>query len=282
MGCGGGSAPAPDPNIGIAQRQLSELALKQNDFYQQYIAPRALDQMDQALVLSKQQADKQNQLQDFQTGLMKEYNDRYWNTQVPLEDQLISQAKNYNTDAERERMAGEAGADVQQSFENSNSQLGRGLRGMGVNMGSAAAVMAMQQAQSDRALAQTAAMNKTRQAAKALGWTQLGEAAALGRGLPSFGSTSAGLSLGAGQSAIGAGQSGMGAIGSVAGMGAQNTGAVGGVWGQVGNLGVQKYNAQISAYNAEQANSPLNTLMGVAAGAGTSWLMAPAPVPPKG
>lgn len=269
----GPDMPDPDPSIGESQKKLADLAVRQQDFYEQNLAPKVLSQLDQSLQISKQQADAASEMQDYQKGLMERYDKRYWDTQVPLEDQLIGEAKAYNTEAERERMAGEAGADNAQAFANSQSQLSRGLRGLGVNTGSAAAVSALTDMQTARALGEVNARNKTREAARQLGWTKLGEAAALGRGLPSFGATSAGLSSGAGSAAVGAGTTGLGAVGQASGISNGATQTAGGLYGTVGSLGAQSYNTQVQAASAAAANDPFNTILGAAAGVGTSWAL---------
>lgn len=269
--CCDADVPEADPRIGMAQDKLADLATRQQDWYETNIAPKMLDQLDQSLVISKQQADKNSEMQDYQKGLTEKYDKRYWDTQVPLEDQLISEAKAYNTEGERERMAGEAAADNAQGFANSQAQLGRGLRSMGVNSGSAAAISAMTDMQTSRALGEVNARNKTREAARQLGWTKMGEAAALGRGLPGFGATSASLSGAAGGAALGAGQAGLGATGTAAGIGNGAATTAGGLYSASGQLGVANMNAQTQAAQVQAQNDPFNTILGAAAGVGTSW-----------
>lgn len=273
MCCDGPDTPDPDPRVGQAQDKLADLAIRQQDYYEKNFAPKVLSQLDQSIRISEDQARKQAELQDFQTGLMRKYDDRYWGTQVPLEDELISEARKFNTVAERERMAGEAGADVEQTGAMARENLGLQLRGMGINPGSAAAISAMADMESQTQLAKAGAFNKTRTAARELGWTKLGEAAALGRGLPSFGSTSASLASGAGGAALGAGQAGLGAVGQASGISNGAYGAAGGLWSQAGNLGVANYNAQVNAANVKASNDPFNTILGAAAGVGTKFAL---------
>ena len=261
---GKGDSPQPDPMIGIAQKQMADLAVRQQDWYEQYLAPRLLDQMDQNLALSREQAARDAAMQDYQRGLMEKYDQRYWNTQVPLEDQLIQQAMTYNEAAEREALARTASADVAQAFDVAQQDNLRALALRGVNLGSGAAAALAADMATQRALAQAGAMTKTREAARQLGWTKLGEAAALGRGLPGFGATSAGLSLNAGQAALGAGQMGMGSIAQVGGIANQTASTVGNLWNGAGQLGVQKYNADIQA--AKTGGSGIGSLVGGIAG----------------
>lgn len=270
---GGPDMPDPDPQIGEAQLKLANLAERQQSFYEQNFAPKMLGQLDQAIDISRQQATKAAELQDYQLGMSKKYDDRYWGTQVPLEDKLIAKANKYNEAAEQERMAGEAGADVEQATAIGRDSLQRGLRARGINAGSAAGISAMADMQSSSNLAKAGAMNKTREAARQMGWTRMGEAAALGRGLPSFGATSAGLSMNAGQGAFAAGQGGLNAVGNASNIANSATATSMNGWNNVGQLGVGKYNAQIAGYTAAANNDPTGQILGAAAGAGMMMLM---------
>ena len=261
-------APAADPLIGYAALKEAQLAENTANFFNEKFAPRYLDQMDFQLALAKEQSERDQELQDFQLGLTRKYDDRYWNTQVPLEDTLIRKAREFNEPAEQERMASQASADVSQAFGNATSSMWRGLarRGGANNPGAAFAYKDMM---TEEALAKAGAMNQTREAARQMGWTRLGEAAALGRGLPGFGATSAGLSMNAGQGAIAAGQSGMQAIQAAQGGWNSNAATVGNLWSGAGSLAATKTSLDQKA--AETNNAMMNTLVGAAAGVGTSW-----------
>ena len=143
-------------------------------------------------------------------------------------------------------MARTAGEDVATAFNGAEGRIMRGLAARGVRAGSGASMAALGGLETQRALAEASAINKTRQAAKDIGWARLGEAAALGRGLPSFGSTSAGLSLGAGQQAFATGTSGVGLVGQASGVSNSSYSAGGGLYsGAAGSLNSQ-YAAQSS------------------------------------
>lgn len=268
---GGGSAPKPDPQIGVAQQKLADLAVRQQDWYENNLAPKVLEQMDQSLAIAKQQADKQTELQDYQLGLSKKYDERYWGTTVPLQDQLIAKARAYNESAEQERMAGEAAADVEQATTVGGQALQRNLAMRGINAGSAAAISAMASMRSNADLAKAGAMNKTREAARQMGWARLGEAAALGQGLVGFGQASSQLAMGAGQAALGAGTTGLNAVGTASGINNASTQTAMNGWNQSANVGLGLYQGQMQAYQANQAKknstmSALGTLAGTVGG----------------
>jgi hypothetical protein len=271
MGMYGGGVPAADPNIGIAQNKLAELAERNQAYYNENFAPVILDQMRRQVDISGRQADLQEEGQRYEMGRAKQYDSRYFDTQVPLEDQIIAKARQYNEADQQEQYAGRAGADVTQAFAQSRDGLQRTMARRGVGLGSGAGLSAMSRMGTEEALAKAGAMNQTREAARQLGWTRLGEAAALGRGLPGFGQASAGLSSGMGQQALSAGGAGLSAAAGASGAYSANVGASGDLWNSVGGLGVNKYSADISAYNSQQANNPMNSVLGAAAGVGMSW-----------
>jgi hypothetical protein len=265
------NAPPPDPNIGKAQDRLASLAERQQDWYESTIAPALMDQLRQNTDISKRVADSNLAAQDFQTGLAKKYDERYWNTQVPLEDQLISVAQKYNEPAEREAMAGQAGADVEQASAIGKQNLQQGLRLRGINLGSGAAVSAMADQENAATLAKAGAMNKTREVARQMGFQRLGDAAALGRGLPGFSAGSTSLALGAGAGAVNAGAAGQSSVAGVGASGMNNTNTQAGIWGNVGGLGVQKYQVDSANWQNAQNNDPMNAILGAAAGVASKW-----------
>lgn len=267
MGKKSASAPAPDPNIGRAAMKQAELAEKQYADWQENYAPLLFEQTQQGIRIAGEQADQQSQMQDYQMGRARLMDTRWDQVQVPLEDRIIGDAYAYNEDAERERMARLAGEGVGAAFQGAQGRIQRGLAARGVRAGSAAATAAMGGLEMQRALAEAQAINQTRQAAKDIGWSKLGEAAALGRGLPGFGATSAQLSMGAGQAALGAGQSGVGLIGQAGQANNQAAATAGANYaGSAGALNTQ-YGSQISAFKANQSQgSPLLGIAGTIAG----------------
>lgn len=251
----------------------TELAKERWAWYKDVEYPLAREQMQRGLkVLEDAYADSTRRA-NFQDDLTSQYNERYWNTQVPLENRLIRLAETYGTEEEQERMAGEAKADVQRAFDSSAAQMRRGLAGRGINLSSPAAIMAERYANTDRALAEVSAMNKTREAAKQMQWTRLGEVAALGRGLPSFGATSAGLAQSAGGQATQAGTGGLGLVGQQSSIANGAYGSTSNLWNSAGNMAINGYNARVNAANVEASADPFNTILGAAAGVGTSWAL---------
>lgn len=264
-------APAPDPNVGIAAAGSMELARAQYEDFKTDYAPYIKEQMGQGLRIASEQNDRQGALQEYQMDRARVYNTRWDNTQVPLEDELIGKARAYNEDAEQERMAAQAGADVNSAYARSDEMLSRDLASRGVNVNGGNYVATKRQNAVQRAGASSAAVNKVRQAAKDIGWTRLGEAAALGRGLPTFGTGSASLSMNAGQAAFGAGTAGTGFVSQASGTSNAGYGAGGGLYsGAMGGLN-QSYSTQVGA--AAAAGERTSEAYGMVAGAGTALFL---------
>lgn len=215
-----------------ASERQAALAERQYDDYLQYYAPRIISGMDraeQAAAAAEARTAAQFEHDAEQARRMSE---RYWGVQVPLEDQMIQQARTYNTEDERARMAAEARGDVAAAFDQSRGIALRNLERMGVNPNDGRYAATTGGLARDEALATASAANKTREAARQIGWSRLGEVAALGRGLPGFASTSSQVALGWNNAGTNAGMAGLSA--AVAGSGAANNAAQtsSNIWGQ--------------------------------------------------
>jgi len=110
-------APEPDPNIGLAQKELSELSRRQMDFWEQDIWPGLKDQAAQQQKLSEEQVGLNMESQRRQMAIAEEQYQRYKTTFEPLQDEIIADAQAYDTEANRERIASEAMGDVSTQFE---------------------------------------------------------------------------------------------------------------------------------------------------------------------
>lgn len=264
---GGKDTPAPDPRIGQAAENQMDLAQRQYEDFRSNFAPVILEQMNRGLDLTDRQEMRARQMQDYQLGRAEKYDQRWDKVQVPLEDKLIAQAQAYNTEDERQRMAGEALGDVNMQFANARGQAERNMGRMGINPNSGAYAAMQTQTEQAQALAAASAMTKTREAARQIGWSRLGEAAALGRGLPGFGASSAGLSMGAGGMASGLAMQG----GNIAGnASAQNNAGYGmgsQLYGSAGNM----LNGQFQTISGNQ--NAANNAQGQATGAVTGAII---------
>lgn len=135
-------------------------------------------------------------------ALADNYDQYNQSTFRPLERGIVSDAQNYDTEANRSQLAGKALGDVNESFANAREQGVRDLTRRGVNpndgnYGGVAGRLALSQS-----LAGADAATKSRQQATTLGRALKLDAANLGRNLPSQQSTAAGLALNAGNSSV--------------------------------------------------------------------------------
>ena len=132
-----------------------------------------------------------------------DYYDYMQETFRPVEQSLVAQAQEFNTDAYRQQMAQQASTAAARAFEQSQAMTGRSLAARGVNPASGAARGADRATSLQQAAMRTQAMTGSRQQAEQMGYARMLDAAGLGRGL-------AGASAAAYAGATGAGTAGMG------------------------------------------------------------------------
>jgi hypothetical protein len=230
-----------------------------------------MEQMKAQAETAKTTGEAYTKAMDFQTGEAQKYSERYWGTQVPLEDKLIDKALSFNEKSEQEKMAMQAGADVEQARAQGMEGVSSELRARGTNLGSGAAVSAMMEMNTQATLAKVGAISKTRDTARQMGWQRLGEATALGKGLPSFGQGSTQLALGA---AGGANAAAAGAVNGAIGVGnssANQLNAQGNIYGSIGSIGNNTYATSMNGAKIGAENDPSKDIYGALLGAGMSY-----------
>jgi hypothetical protein len=170
-----------------------------------------------------------------------------------VEQGLVRDAENFNTDAYRESMASKAAASAGAAFSTQQGMSQRAMRSMGVNPNSGKGMALQTEGLLGLAAGRANAMTGARQQAEQMGWARRMDVTGLGRGL-------AGASTAAYQGANTAGSSGM------------NTSMAPGGQYQSGMAGAgQTYNGiltnQTSQYNAGQnaQGSMFGSLLGAGA-----------------
>lgn len=239
MGGGDSSSAAADPMIGVAAQMSAKTGADALEWAKQQYADTA-DQRALTEKLANDTAAQQIAQSDYNFGLSKEYADYNKNTYRPLEQSIVDDAVNYDTTANKERLAGQAGADVKTAVASAREAATRQLTGMGVNPNSGAFAAAQANGDIAAAATQAGAQTTARNTAESVGWAKKIDAAALGKGLASNQATSATVGLNAGSAAVGS---------SGAALGATNAG-VGNVQAGFG-LAQQGYNSQASALNTQ-------------------------------
>lgn len=251
-GKGGSSAPAPDQNIGIAQRELSALAKEQWEEFKTNIYP------DLKVAAAKQEERAQG-LYDVTSATMKkqlEYSEkdreRYETGGIPLMEAIRKEAVEYNEPAYQEMMALRAGADVATASENQRQQTIMRQQQYGIDPTSGVAAGNANVNSAITAAAQAQAQNQTRMAAKEIGLAKLGNAYNMYAGLPSQSNTATNTGVAAGTTGVTTAQSGVTNKLAIADSFNRGAGTAMSGWNQVGQLGVGKYNADVNAYSAQQ------------------------------
>jgi hypothetical protein len=200
----------------------------------------------------------------------------YWNylkgTFRPLEEQLVAEAKAYDTPERQDKEAARAQAQVGQSFAQQRENLGIDMARYGLKP---------EDAQLDRSrLAEgglsAVAANEARRQVEETGYARKVNAAQLGRGLPANQAQAAGLGLNAGNSAsVNALAAGSSTLQS-ANLMQQGYGTAIAANQSAGQLGLGLYQLQTGAYNANQNRAAqesagtgqlVGTVVGIAAGA---------------
>lgn len=272
-GKGGGSAPSPDPNIGLAQLKLAEISDNYLKSWKEEVWPAMKAEAEKQSARADEQFALDRAAQEKQNALADEAMNRYRTYGYGIQDKLFKEAEEAGGAADVERQAGLAIGDVKNAFGIQAEGNKRQMQAYGIDPTSGRYQGQVKANDVMEAATTAAAANKARTAAQQLGWAKKMDAAALAQGQFGNQASSTGLALSAGGQALGAGQTSMGNYAMLgSSMNQANTGAMSG-WGQVGTLGVQKYNADISAYNAQQqanatSSAGLGAGLGSLAGAG--------------
>lgn len=242
----------PDPNPGMVRSAeasekvgLEQVALGREQLAYQKERAAATDALTGKLINS------QVDLADTQKNISQSEYDRYQKTYVPIEDRIAKEAQAFDTESERERYAGLAGADVAAGFKGAGQV---GLRsqsrfGLRPNANALAAIDSQLRAQE---AGQTAgAMTNARYAARDAGTQRLTNAVNIGKGIPGTASTAAsGASSGYGNSAnmqFGSNNSYNAGTSNALGFtnsGVNAIGQGGNIYGAVSNYGQRNYETQ--------------------------------------
>ena len=272
---GKSKAPAPDPQVGAASKEMAALARDQFEYSKTRDAE--MDALyDEYMPIVRENIEASTEAAQKQTELTDWYQDRMQSVFAPIEDKLAGWANDgYQASAgvqqEMEQSAGRAKAAVDQQFGSQREQQARSALRYGVRPGDGAFIAADNESRLAQAGAAAAGMTNAREGVKTLDWARNIDAASLGRNLPGNQATSAQIALGA------QGQA-QGAMGNAMGQFNQNTGTtLGGMssavssMGQSGNLALNNYNAQLQAWQAnQQASAAPWSAIGSLAGAALS------------
>lgn len=167
-------------------------------YFRDVFGPRYLAAMDDQIRMGRE-------LSDFNMGLARKYDQRYWDTTARFEDQFYRDVDNYNDEDQRRLRRNQAGATVEQETSAGLNQLARNLDRRGLNPNSGVVLSQMRQGAQQGTLNKALAMNLAEEAARMEGLNLKATAAGMGRGLPDRAAGFAGQAA----SAAGLGMSGI-------------------------------------------------------------------------
>jgi hypothetical protein len=237
---GGKSSPPPPDYSGMEALGREQLAFSK----QQYAEMKPL---------AERVAASQTAAQEQQMGQAKDYYDYQINTFRPVEQGLVRQAQEFDTENYREQLARQASADTSRAFGVAENITARNLARRGVGPGSGNAMAMQNQNALALASARAGAATGARNQAEQLGWARKMDVVGLGRGL-------AGASSAAYAGATGSGTAGMNTSMAPGTQYQQGLSAAGGTMGAI-------LNSQTSTYNTAQSQAdPLASIAGMAIG----------------
>lgn len=238
---GGKSNPPPDYS-GMEQVAREQLRFAQQQY--QDLRPVA-EGIGQAQIAAQTQ--QMEQAQDYYNYMQDTFR--------PVEQSLVAQAQDFNTDAYRQQKAAEASAAASRAFATARESNARSLAARGVNPNSGAARGMGTATQLQEGLARAGGMTSARQQAEQMGYARMIDAAGLGRGL-------AGASAAAYAGATGAGSAGMNTMMAPGTQYQQGLAGAGSTFGNMANM-------QNQSFMAGQANQA--GMFGALVGAGATY-----------
>ena len=256
---GKNDTPAPDPRLADAQirsMRHQEGIIDRMIANSEALLPLQREQMQFGLDASRQAFNQAQDDREFAIGRRGQL--------VGMQNQLIDDARSFNTQDRQNQLAGEAIGDVNQAFGAAREQQTRGLSRMGVNPNDGRFAATASQMSLQQALAQSTAANKVRQAARLEGYGLTDRATNALSGYPTMGMQATGAGAGYGAAGLGIANQGLAGMNSGFGQAA-------GVAGQMGQNAGSVYGAQLNAHsqanaqNASEASSIIGTGVGVAA-----------------
>ncbi|MBI4293629.1 MAG: tail fiber domain-containing protein [Betaproteobacteria bacterium] len=196
------SAPAPDPAIGQAAASNAEIgkeALAFSKLQYEEAKPRqaALDDIVRQVLTS------QIQTQDRSAAQAEDYYGYMKSTFRPVEQSLVQQAADFDTEARREELAAQGAADVEQAAAASDAAARRSAARYGINPADGAFTSNLAGNSLNKTIAKVGVMNNARTAARTEGRAFKFDVAGLGRGLPAAGTSASSVALQAGNAAVG-------------------------------------------------------------------------------
>ncbi|RRQ20402.1 hypothetical protein D5687_09485 [Guyparkeria sp. SCN-R1] len=196
---GKGSSPPPPDYSQLADASEESARIMADLGYQQLDEARR--QYERTLPLIERVTESQIATMDETQQQGRDYYDYQSETYRPLEKELVGDARNFSTQAEFERRAGQAAADYEKQQTQARQANARQMASMGVNPNSGKYQAIQAQSGLTNAANKAGAMNNARTQAENLGYARRMDAAGLGRNLAGASQGAYGVATSAGNSA---------------------------------------------------------------------------------
>lgn len=277
MGKKGSSSVAMDPAIGESMTKMANLMEQQNNWYTNTYYPWLKQQIqlqnDQADEDYNFQVDNANWWKDYYTTQSEkqdaksdELYNRYKTYFKPVEDQLVKEAKEYNTSTKAQTEAQNAIDTTNGSYDAQRQALNMRMKSYGIDTNSGLYSEQARASNINQAAAATTAANQARQSAIDLGWQKQLQLSQLGSGYlgtsvnlsnlaNSTATTGSSASNAALATAQATGQTALGNSLNFGQIGLNSYQTMSNAWGQYGNMGQQKTNYNQQVQNAKDSAS---------------------------
>lgn len=248
--------PKPDPLIGQAAMSNAGLAREMAGIARDQLAWEK-DRAARQDPLIEKIVDQQIVLGDANAGRAESQWRIYRDLFAPLEARMVGDASEFDSSERKERMAGEAAADVSRGYQGALESNQRALGRLGVNPDSGRFQALTRDISLGLAKDTAGAMNKARRDTELQGMAMREGAAKFGRSMPNTGLAADAASLSAANSATGNIATGAGLHN--AGMNAAQNwfGGAANASSSAGNLGLGQYQGQLDAWRQANQNSAL-------------------------
>lgn len=282
-GGGGGSAPAADPNIGIAalkNAQIGEdwLSFAREQFTAGNIRQENMDALTNEVIT--QQLATQEQANQW----AQEDRARTLSTFQPVEDQFVETAKNFDTPEKQAAAAAAAKADVMAGAATTNQANQRAMASMGISPNSGRFAGITRAQDTNTALAAAGAQNNARNMIRDKGLALKADAINMGKGLASSTAAAYGIGTNAGNSAVGNQTAANANFYQNQGIMNQGFGGAVGANNSSGSILNNLYGNQVNAWSAQQqANAAsaagtgqlFGSVIGAGATLGSAYMLGP-------
>ena len=257
---GGSSTPAPDPRL--VEAQVRNLGV-QDDMIKQIITNT--NEMAPLQKESTQFALDASRLAQQQSNEDRAYAIERRDKLTGVQDQMIQEAKTFNTEARREELAGQAAADVSSAYTSAQRTQSAEMARMGINPADGKYGSAANALSANTALASAQAKNGVRTQARQEGRAMTDRAANALAGYPTMGMQTTAAAAGYGASGQNIANTGLAGLNS-------GYAQAGGMAGQAGNNATNMWSAQSNAH--QQANASEGATTGTLVGVGVSAAIA--------